>query len=287
MTAARCGFTLGGFFGAVHTSDVNQFINRNAAVTRTAQDDQTALEFLGGTVAGATAINETFAETTNEGAGLVALGIIAASDSAGAITEGTGDELISSGLVTSTAGIRYAIVGVQTAVSGATTSGQIGGTWTGAAAASMSADQYRIDDLSEGGGADLALVESTRASGAAQALAISEAVDATQATRSATAQALDLSVTVTLGAAGIDRAGAVHGRARGGCAHARCPQRHGTGFHANRARCGRPYARNPLCDGTGRPSGRDGASKPCGALGDGTGHAGCREPEYGRCGALG
>lgn len=153
MTAARCGIALGGFLGAVHTTDIQQFINRNASVTRTPQDAQTALQFLSTNGTG-TSTSLAFTEDTNEGAGLVNIGIIAASDAAGAITEGTGDELIASGLVSSTDGIRYAIVGALTEVSGTTSGTTIGGSWTGSAPVSMSADQYRVEALA-GGGAEV------------------------------------------------------------------------------------------------------------------------------------
>lgn len=149
QTVAKVGVAFGSYVNNSRTFDLFRFIN-NDNPARDAQDAQTALQFLDTTAAAATSISLAFSENTTEGAGLVNIGIIAASDAAGAITEGTGDTLIASGLTSSTDGIRWAVVGALTEVSGTTSGTTIGGSWTGSAAASMSGDQYRVEELESG-----------------------------------------------------------------------------------------------------------------------------------------
>lgn len=133
-------------------ADFFSFINNDAAVTRDLEDSDTALEFLGDTAAAATSIELAFTEDTTAGAGLVNIAIIAADDAAGAMSAGTGDELLDDGVVSSTDGIRYAIVGALTEVSGTTAGTTIGASWAGAANASISGSQFRVEGLAGGGG---------------------------------------------------------------------------------------------------------------------------------------
>ena len=151
FTVARVGFTGGTYASDASSFNCFGFINDNAAVTRTPQDADTALQFLSTNAASATSASLAFTEDTTAGAGLVNIGIIAASEAAGAITAGAGDELLADGLVSSTDGIRYAIVGALTEVSGTTSGTTISGTWTGAAPVSMSGDQMRVEALPSGG----------------------------------------------------------------------------------------------------------------------------------------
>jgi hypothetical protein len=87
------------------------------------------------------------AAVSREGAGIIDLAIIAADDGASAIGEGSGDELLDSGTLSSTDGITYAIVGTLTSVSGATAGTEIGADWTGSVNASAAGMQFRIEEL--------------------------------------------------------------------------------------------------------------------------------------------
>ena len=114
--------------------------------TRPVEDANTALQFLSGNASSATTINLAFTENTTTGAGLVDMGIVAADDAAGAITVGTDDDLLAQGVVSSTNGIRYAILGrVIRPVSGTSTGVTITGNWTGAANAAAAGLQFRLE----------------------------------------------------------------------------------------------------------------------------------------------
>lgn len=196
MTLARVGIGWGSFLGVTRTSEVQQFIDRNATVTRTPQDGDTALQFLSTNAASATSASLAFTENTTEGAGLVDIGIIAASEAAGAISAGTGDELIASGLVSSTDGIRYAIVGALTEVSGTTAGTTISGSWTGSAPVSMSGDQYRVEALAGGAtNVDVGLASETNT---AQSITPRHIVDVGLAEETDTAQSITPAAAATI-----------------------------------------------------------------------------------------
>ncbi len=197
MTVARAGIAFGGFFGATDTSEVFRFINRDGP-TRDVQDAQTALEFPDSTVTAATTVSVTFAKTTNEGAGIVTLAIAGADDGAG--TMSTGDDLIDEGLV---GGIRYAIVGAVTDVSGATSGENLNATWAGSADAVMVGAQYRVDDVVVAAPSGIDLGAAARTS-AVEALEISESLSIAVAARSSVVQPLAVSTAFGLGAATRD-----------------------------------------------------------------------------------
>lgn len=170
FTVARLGVNFGIWDGSATAElDVFEFINNDNAA-RDVQDAQTALEFLSDTAASATSISLAFAEDTNEGAGLINIAIIAADDAAGTMSAGTGDDLLDDGVVTSTDGIRYAVVGALTEVSGTTAGTTIGSTWTGAANASAAGAQFRVEELPAGGASGAATVPLPTAAGTSTAI---------------------------------------------------------------------------------------------------------------------
>lgn len=146
LTVARVGLNVSTYGPDAYDIDVFEFINNDNAA-RTPQDAQTALQFLSDTAASATAHSLAFTEDTTEGAALIDIAIVAADDAAGAMSAGTGDELLAQGVISSTDGIRYAIVGALTEVSGTTAGTTIGATWSGSANASASGLQFRVEEV--------------------------------------------------------------------------------------------------------------------------------------------
>ncbi len=201
MTIARVGIAQGTYSNDTGDAECYEFVNRNGP-SRDVQDGDTALEFLSTTAASAETASLAFSEDTGGvGAGLIDLAIIAADDAAGTMTAGGDDELLAEGVLSSTDGIRYAIVGALSRVVGTTSGATVSADWSGSANASAAGLQFRVEQLTASSGDSEVDVGTAIETDAAQSVEVSRIVDVGQASEAGTALSVDANRPIDVGAA--------------------------------------------------------------------------------------